>query len=380
MAGRPTPPAWDAAPEPPRLTLRIVTGTEHGSAAGPHATRFDLYAEAARAATRQRSDAGAAAGLPRKERIGRALLTYANGEMDTRGPTLELLDVKERWQRRGIGRALLSAVERFVLGATSPPPVRVPVELQLCDASLARPFREATGFHWLDEPLCEEGAKNLYASHCTCGRCVGGVMSPAFAQKLESAAEGLREGLQYAIAELHTTVWRSGAAMPLPAEQVDQLLYGEAQAVTCLPRATLRGGVTLPVLTGLVLACDAVCVTAGANELPTPAAVLAQWPQDGASVNARQQLLDSGCGIERVIWFILDYVKHTDSDGMYDDIGFWDEELPECENDHSADARRCARCVLLGPLSRLRRLRQRARRNVMRRRGGSRRCRCLRRG
>jgi hypothetical protein len=31
--------------------------------------------------------------------------------------------------------------------------------LRLCDASMARPFWEATGFEWLDPPLCEEGAK-----------------------------------------------------------------------------------------------------------------------------------------------------------------------------------------------------------------------------
>ena len=55
------PAAWDAATAP-RLTMRIVTGTERGSADGPLATRFDLYAEAAppHGAKRQRS--GAAGG------------------------------------------------------------------------------------------------------------------------------------------------------------------------------------------------------------------------------------------------------------------------------------------------------------------------------
>ena len=178
------PAAWDASTAP-RLTVRIVTGTARGDAMGELATRFDLYAEDAalpREAKRQRS---AAASQPARERIGRALLTYNNGEMGTRGPTLELLDVKERWQRRGVGTALLGVVQRFVLDATSPRPTRTPVTLQVCDTGMARPFFEASGVQWLDEPLCEEGAIDLYApAQCTCGRCIDGVLSPAFSTEL----------------------------------------------------------------------------------------------------------------------------------------------------------------------------------------------------
>eukprot|EP00961_Rhodomonas_salina_P087469 1176469-Rhodomonas_salina.1 len=45
--------------------------------------------------------------------VAKALCMYQNGVMDSQGPTLELLEVAAEWQGRGLGSALLRAVEGF---------------------------------------------------------------------------------------------------------------------------------------------------------------------------------------------------------------------------------------------------------------------------
>jgi GNAT superfamily N-acetyltransferase len=52
--------------------------------------------------------------LKRKDKVvAKALCTYSNGEMDSVGPTLELLEVAQEWRRHGLGLALMEAVEGF---------------------------------------------------------------------------------------------------------------------------------------------------------------------------------------------------------------------------------------------------------------------------
>lgn len=152
-------------PARPRLTMRAITGTKEGTAAGTSATRFDLFAEAVPepvlASAPAKTSPGAA--LSGKERIGRALLTYSNLEQGLRGPTLELFEVKRRWRRLGVGTALLCAVERHVVRATSPPPVDIKAPLLLCDAAMARPFFEAMHFDWLNDQRTD-GMKWLFSS------------------------------------------------------------------------------------------------------------------------------------------------------------------------------------------------------------------------
>ena len=332
------PPAWDAATAP-RLTLRVVTGTEDGAALGALATRFNLYAEAppARDAKRQRGDAGAVPG-PGRERIGRALLTYANGEMDERGPTLELPDVKERWRRRGVGTALLGAVERFMTDATSPRPTRQPVLLQLCDAAMARPFFEATGFSWVDEPLCEEGVKPLFAPpRCTCGACTGGVLSAAFAVKLVLQADMYQDTMQEALDDLGTRT------QPLSADELEGISYITA---ACFPPAAVERGVTPQMLGALHHALLALRATCEARELPTPAAVLARWPTDDpVALAARQLLFAQGCSLEHIVGFIIDVTRHAEDVETFEYI-YDDKDVRECENDFAAAA---VRVAALGP-------------------------------
>lgn len=327
------PAAWDAATAP-RLTLRVVTGTERGSADGPLATRFDLYAEAApppREAKRQRS---AAAGG--KERVGRALLTYYNGEMGVRGPTLELLDVKERWQRRGVGTALLSTVEGFIIDAVSPRPLRNAVLLQLCDAAMARQFFEATGFIWLDPPVCEEGSKELFAPpRCTCGTCSAGIVSEAFATKFVTQADMYQDSLQEALDEL------GPGTEPLTAEQVEQIDYYTTGMASCL--AVVQGDITRSMLAALRYALQALIACGNARELPTPAAVLARWPAaDPAAIAGRELLFSRGCSLAHIIGYILDVIKHLDGDGEFDYLREDSDATAQCENDHAFDAVRIA--------------------------------------
>lgn len=326
------PAAWDAATAP-RLTMRVVTGTERGSADGPLATRFDLYAEAAppHGAKRQRS--GAAGG---KERVGRALLTYCNGEMDARGPTLELLDVKERWQRRGVGTALLSVVEGFLIDAVSPRPLRNAVLLQLCDAAMARPFFEATGFNWVDPPVCEEGSKELFAPpRCTCGTCGAGIVSEAFATKFVTQADMYQDSLREALDEL------GPGTEPLSAEQVERVDYYTTGMASCL--AAVEGDVTRSMLVALRHALQALIDCGNARELPTPAAVLARWPAaDPAAIAGRELLCSRGCSLAHIIGFVLDIIKHLDRDGDFDYLHIGSDATTQCNNDHAFDAVRIA--------------------------------------
>jgi GNAT superfamily N-acetyltransferase len=46
------------------------------------------------------------AGAQQRE-VAKALLTYSNPEADTIGPALELIEVKERWRGKGLGRRLM---------------------------------------------------------------------------------------------------------------------------------------------------------------------------------------------------------------------------------------------------------------------------------
>ena len=333
------PAAWDASTAP-RLTVRIVTGTAHGRAVGALASRFDLHAEAAapREAKRQRAEGG-------RERIARALVTYSNCGMGTRGPTLELLDVKEGWRRRGVGTALMGVVRRFVVDATSPRPARVPVTLQLCDVDMGRLFFEACGVHWLDHPRkCTEGVINLYApAHCTCGNCVGGVLSRVFAEKMESQADMHQDSVLDDIKELTNSAWRMNPEQPLSAEQTSGLWQC---IVRCFPPATLEAGLTLPMLVALRHAFLAIRHTCEAEELPTPAAVLSHWMADGTGVDANaaaaaSQLLSTlGSSLERVIAQVIDAVKYADAN---DEFAYMNEDsYYVCENDYAADAVRDA--------------------------------------
>ena len=52
--------------------------------------------------------------------IGKALLAYKNSEMDTSGPTLEIIEVATEWRQRGYGSALLTAVEDYYKALFSP--------------------------------------------------------------------------------------------------------------------------------------------------------------------------------------------------------------------------------------------------------------------
>jgi GNAT superfamily N-acetyltransferase len=52
--------------------------------------------------------------------IGKALLAYKNSEMNTSGPTLEIIEVATEWRQRGYGTALLSAVEDYYKALFSP--------------------------------------------------------------------------------------------------------------------------------------------------------------------------------------------------------------------------------------------------------------------
>jgi GNAT superfamily N-acetyltransferase len=46
------------------------------------------------------------------QEVAKALLTYANYQMERIGPTLELIEVKGSWRGRGLGRRLLQVIDR----------------------------------------------------------------------------------------------------------------------------------------------------------------------------------------------------------------------------------------------------------------------------
>jgi GNAT superfamily N-acetyltransferase len=342
----PPPPGWPRRGGAPRLELHALTGTE-GDACndGTLSTRFDLLAvvDGSGEGAGASGSAPAAVGEKRpreaaREALARALLTYSNGEMDTRGPTLELFEVKERWRRRGVGTALLAAVERFVLATAAPVDARVPVRLALCDAVNERAFWNCRGFTWLDEPLCEEGEKLLTPpAACTCGGCAGGVLSRAFADKLACQADMLRDSLESAISELeHSGAF--GSRVALRGKALEEACMDHS-TLCFLPQALLDSGIFKSHAVGLCEALAAISNTADAGVLPTPAAVLARWQDGHWSGAARNFFLSRGGDLALAIGGVIDTVKHVDGDGQFDDIN---PDAPPCANDNNADGVRIA--------------------------------------
>jgi GNAT superfamily N-acetyltransferase len=45
--------------------------------------------------------------------VGKALCTYKNGEMDSVGPTLELIEIAKEWRHHGLGTQLMEEVESY---------------------------------------------------------------------------------------------------------------------------------------------------------------------------------------------------------------------------------------------------------------------------
>lgn len=147
------PPSW-----PDALILQLYVETGEGDAewrawraagaavnARP-STRFTLFARSSR------SGGGG-------ERVGRALLTYQNMEVNTVGPTLEMLEVKRSWRCRGLGTVLLNAVERHCIDAAAASE-RTYVELSFCNVTGSRGFFEACGVLWRESFF--EGHKEFY--------------------------------------------------------------------------------------------------------------------------------------------------------------------------------------------------------------------------
>jgi len=99
--------------------------------------------------------------------VGKALVAYANGEMGTAGPTLEILEVAKEWRGCGLGSALLKAVEsfyveRFAAAMASSSPSHHPVRLSACyvTSHYACRWFQARGFRD-DDGMGEELSKAL---------------------------------------------------------------------------------------------------------------------------------------------------------------------------------------------------------------------------
>ena len=90
--------------------------------------------------------------------VGKALCSYENVEMGEAGPTLQLFETAKEWQGRGIGTALLNAVETFLRQTFSAWPV-LPrfMATYVCNGHAARwflrrGFRDDDG---MGEELCK---------------------------------------------------------------------------------------------------------------------------------------------------------------------------------------------------------------------------------
>jgi GNAT superfamily N-acetyltransferase len=82
--------------------LEAVTGDERQSETKENvSTRFSLYFQQME-------------GNHLREKLeAQALCSYCNVEMNTVGPTLELIETAKKWQKRGIGKALIYAIQSF---------------------------------------------------------------------------------------------------------------------------------------------------------------------------------------------------------------------------------------------------------------------------
>jgi len=323
---------WPAAA--PRLVLRWVTGKGGSDVRGVSceqiATRFSLLAEEPRSGEKR----GRAAASAAEECVARALMTYANGEMSFVGPTLELFEVKRRWRRRGLGAALLAAIEKFVTDAVAPRTVDRPcASLSLCNVVGEREFWDRAGFTWLD--FGEEAVKRLRVPLvCTCGAC-GGVLSRRLAEKLSVQADMDVDALASQVEQWQCDGHLRGRQPLPPGEWSDCIL----PLSMFFPKPTCQSRLCKPLLDGLSQALLAVRDTAAAHVLPTPDAVLQRWAAAHGIAAARNYALLGG-SLELVIASVIDVAGHVDTDGMFD----WDEdaEATWCEQDHAFDAVRRA--------------------------------------
>lgn len=64
--------------------------------------------------------------------VAKALCTYQNSEMDTVGPTVDMVEVTKEWRKQGLGKALMKAAQVCYSGKFEEAMVHEDVTLSIC--------------------------------------------------------------------------------------------------------------------------------------------------------------------------------------------------------------------------------------------------------